>query len=124
LPGEWLLTRAGTRSRVRDQRPALYGTIAGVAQRLGASPVLTFWAAYILTRPIGASFADFFGMAKGVSGMGFGHGAVSVVTLVLVVASFIYLSRSRIDQPVAAPSLSPAVPSAGERELRRLPVCW
>jgi uncharacterized membrane-anchored protein len=81
------------------------------AWRLGASPVLTFWAAYILTRPIGASFADFFGMAKDVSGMGFGHGAVSVVTLVLVVASFIYLSRSRIDQPMAAPCLSPAVPA-------------
>ena len=35
-----------------------------VAWRLGANPVLTFWVAYILTRPIGASFADFFGMPK------------------------------------------------------------
>ena len=67
-------------------------------------PVLTFWVAYVLTRPIGASFADFFGMAKDVSGMGFGHGAVSVVTLILVVASLIYLSRSGIDQPEAATS--------------------
>ncbi len=57
-----------------------------IAWRLGASPVLTFWVAYILTRPIGASFADFFGMPKDISGMGFGHGAVSVVTLILVVA--------------------------------------
>ena len=73
-----------------------------VAWRLGANPVLTFWVAYILTRPIGASFADFFGMPKDLSGMGFGHGAVSIVTLILVVASIAYLSRSGIDQPEAA----------------------
>ncbi len=72
-----------------------------IAWRLGADPVLTFWVAYVLTRPIGASFADFFGMPKNISGMGLGHGAVSVVTLVLVVGSFIYLSRSGIDQPEA-----------------------
>ena len=32
-----------------------------IAWRLGASPVLTFWVAYILTRPVGASFADYIG---------------------------------------------------------------
>jgi uncharacterized membrane-anchored protein len=73
-----------------------------IAWRLGANPVLTFWVAYILTRPIGASFADFFGMPKDLSGMGFGHGAVSVVTLILVVASIGYLSWSGIDQPEEA----------------------
>jgi uncharacterized membrane-anchored protein len=82
------------------------------AWRLGVNPVLTFWAAYILTRPIGASFADFFGMPKAISGAGYGHGAVSVVTLILVVASFVYLSRSGIDRPETAPSAGPA-PSVG-----------
>ncbi len=70
-----------------------------IAWRLGANPVLTFWVAYVLTRPVGASFADFFGMPKNISGMGLGHGAVSVVTIIAVVASFMYLSRSGIDQP-------------------------
>jgi uncharacterized membrane-anchored protein len=70
-----------------------------IAWRLGANPVLTFWMAYVLTRPIGASLADFFGMPKHISGMGYGHGAVSVVTLVLVLASFISMSRSGIDRP-------------------------
>ena len=79
-----------------------------LAWRLGVNPVLTFWVAYILTRPIGASFADYFGMPKDISGAGLGHGAVSVVTLILVVGSFIYLSRSGIDQPEAA---SPAAAS-------------
>jgi uncharacterized membrane-anchored protein len=79
-----------------------------VAWRMGANPVLTFWVAYILTRPIGASFADFFGMPKTSSGMGFGHEAVSAVTIVLVIASFVYLSRSGIDKPEAAPAVAPA----------------
>jgi uncharacterized membrane-anchored protein len=79
------------------------------AWRLGANPVLTFWVAYVLTRPIGASFADFFGMPKDISGMGYGHGAVSVVTLILTLASFIYLARSGIDQPEPqAPGQAPA----------------
>lgn len=82
-----------------------------VAWRLGVNPVLTFWVAYILTRPIGASFADFFGMPKDISGMGYGHGAVSVVTLILVVASFIYLSRSGIDQPEPGPLAGGAAPA-------------
>ena len=69
------------------------------AWRLGANPVLTFWAAYVLTRPIGASFADFFGMPKDISGMGYGHGAVSIVTVIATLASFVYLARSGIDRP-------------------------
>jgi uncharacterized membrane-anchored protein len=83
-----------------------------IAWRLGVNPVLTFWVAYVLTRPIGASFADFFGMPKNISGMGYGHGAVSVVTLILTVASFIYLSRSGIDRPETE---SPAAPAGYEQ---------
>lgn len=78
-----------------------------IAWRLGASPVLTFWVAYILTRPIGASWADFFGMPKGSGGLGIGHGPVSLVTLAIVAASFAYLSRSGIDQPDPDPDLDP-----------------
>jgi uncharacterized membrane-anchored protein len=81
-----------------------------IAWRLGVNPVLTFWVAYVLTRPIGASFADFFGMPKNISGMGYGHGGVSVVSLILVLASFIYLSRTGIDQPEADSSAGPAAP--------------
>ncbi len=69
------------------------------AWRLGANAVLTFWVAYVLTRPIGASFADYFGMPRDISGLGLGHGAVSVVTVIATVASFIYLARAGIDQP-------------------------
>jgi uncharacterized membrane-anchored protein len=70
-----------------------------VAWKLGANPVLTFWVAYILTRPIGASFADYFGMPKASGGLGIGHGPVSLVTIALVVASIWYLARTGKDQP-------------------------
>jgi uncharacterized membrane-anchored protein len=80
------------------------------AWRLGVNAVLTFWVAYILTRPIGASFADFFGMPKTSSGMGFGHPVVAVVTVLIVVASIVYVAWSGIDQPSveAAPAPGPA----------------
>ena len=80
------------------------------AWRLGANPVLTFWVAYVLTRPIGASFADYFGMPKSISGMGLGHGPCRVVTLILVVASFCYLSvstRTEPRRPRAPPAPAP-----------------
>jgi uncharacterized membrane-anchored protein len=82
-----------------------------IAWRLGANPVLTFWVAYVLTRPIGASFADYFGMPKSISGMGLGHGTVSIVTLLLVLASFSYLSRSGIDRPEAETPARPMAPA-------------
>jgi uncharacterized membrane-anchored protein len=68
--------------------------------RAGLSPVLTFWAAYILTRPVGASFADFFGMPVKSGGLGVGHATVSAVTLLLVLGSFWYLARTGVDAPV------------------------
>jgi uncharacterized membrane-anchored protein len=85
------------------------------AWRLGANPVLTFWVAYVLTRPIGASFADFFGMPKDISGMGYGHGAVSVVTVILVLASFTYLARTGIDQPEARARRAAPAPATPAR---------
>jgi uncharacterized membrane-anchored protein len=84
------------------------------AWRLGVNAVLTFWVAYVLTRPIGASFADFFGMPKDISGMGLGHGAVSLVTLVMVLASFVYMARSGIDRPEAPPPAVPAPMGSGQ----------
>ena len=41
--------------------------------------VVTFWLAYILTRPLGASFADWMGKEPRFGGLGWGDGLVSVV---------------------------------------------
>lgn len=49
--------------------------------------VLMFWTAYVLTRPLGASYADWMGKPKLVGGLGWGAGNVSLaLTAIIVVA--------------------------------------
>jgi len=67
-----------------------------VAWRLGANPVVTFWAAYVLTRPLGASFADW--LAKEPTfggGLGLGDGPVAGVALLVIVVLVTHLARTR-----------------------------
>ncbi|WP_329565687.1 COG4705 family protein [Kitasatospora sp. NBC_01266] len=52
--------------------------------RLPAVPA--FWLAYILTRPLGASFADWMGADHARHGLGWGTGPVSLVLTVLIAA--------------------------------------
>ncbi|WP_336774451.1 hypothetical protein [Paenibacillus sp. MMO-58] len=46
---------------------------------------MAFWFAYILTRPVGASFADWFSAAHAAGGVGYSKGAVSLVLLIAIV---------------------------------------
>ena len=56
------------------------------------NPILAFWAAYVLTRPLGASFADWLGKAKNVGGLGLGDGLVSVAFTILIAGFVAYLA--------------------------------
>src|SRR5258708_15930889 len=38
--------------------------------RLGMNPILAFWLAYVVTRPLGASFADWMAIPHGIGGVG------------------------------------------------------
>lgn len=49
------------------------------------SPVLAFWISYILTRPFGVSFADWFGADKVKGGQGYGFGPTALVLTVFIV---------------------------------------
>jgi uncharacterized membrane-anchored protein len=60
--------------------------------KLGMNEILSFWLAYILTRPLGASFADWFGKSQAVSGLGLGDGRVSLVLAILIVAFVGYMT--------------------------------
>jgi uncharacterized membrane-anchored protein len=84
--------------------------IPAIAYRLGFNAVASFWIAYILTRPVGASFADYFGFPVKSGGMGIGHGPVSLVAAALVVVSIAYLAVTRKGTPGAA-SVGPAEPA-------------
>jgi len=61
------------------------------------SAVFSFWFAYVITRPLGASIADGLAKPKAVSGAGFGNGPVMLVLGVLIVAFVAYLAITRID---------------------------
>ncbi|MCL5267865.1 MAG: hypothetical protein M1469_07165 [Bacteroidetes bacterium] len=59
--------------------------------------VLTFWLAYILTRPLGASFADWMGKPLSWGGLAWGDGTVSFLLFVPIFCFVWYLARSRRD---------------------------
>ena len=54
--------------------------------------ILAFWIAYVLTRPFGASFADWAGKSRSLSGLGLGTGEVAVVLTVVIVILVGYLT--------------------------------
>ncbi len=72
-------------------------TLAVEHTQQSRSVVVAFWLAYILTRPIGASFADWFGKAKSVGGLGWGDGTVTLVLTVVIVVFVAYLAITQVD---------------------------
>jgi uncharacterized membrane-anchored protein len=61
------------------------------ARWTSASTVGTFWFAYVMTRPFGASVADWLGVPPARGGVGIGTGLVSLVALLAIVAVVIKL---------------------------------
>jgi uncharacterized membrane-anchored protein len=73
--------------------------IPAVAYRFfNANAVLTFWFAYVMTRPLGASFADWTGKARAAGGLSWGDAPVALV-LLLAIAGFVgYVSATGVDR--------------------------
>jgi uncharacterized membrane-anchored protein len=70
---------------------------------MGLNAVATFWAAYVLTRPLGASFADWMGASTGHGGLGWGTGPVSLVLTLLIAALVAWLAaRQRAELAATA----------------------
>ena len=65
--------------------------------RLGAIPA--FWLAYILTRPLGASFADWMAVSKARGGLNMGLGPVTLAWSLAILGFVGYLAVSRRDTP-------------------------
>jgi uncharacterized membrane-anchored protein len=61
------------------------------------NPILAFWFAYVITRPLGASVADWVGKPTDVGGLGVGGGPVSLVLALLIAAFVSYLAVTRRD---------------------------
>jgi uncharacterized membrane-anchored protein len=66
--------------------------------RMGMNSVLAFWFAYVVTRPLGASFADWFGKPHSFGrGLGYGDGTVTLVASILIVLLVGYLEVTHVD---------------------------
>jgi len=59
--------------------------------------VVAFWFAYVVTRPLGASFADYFSKAKDLSGLGLGDWQTAIVITAAVALLVTYLAITRHD---------------------------
>jgi uncharacterized membrane-anchored protein len=59
--------------------------------------VLSFWIAYILTRPLGASIGDYLSQAHADGGLGLGTTGTSALFLIAILALVSYLTVSRKD---------------------------
>lgn len=70
--------------------------------RSGLNEIGAFWLAYILTRPLGASFADWIGRAPDLGGVGFGTGRISLVLAILIAGFVVYLTYSSQGRKVAS----------------------
>ena len=77
------------------------GMIAAVTVawwKLGLNAVFAFWAAYILTRPLGASIGDYLSQPKADGGLGLGTTVTSFLFLGAILALVVYLTVSRVDR--------------------------
>ncbi len=87
--------------------------------------IAAFWMSYIVTRPLGASFADYISKPKNTSGINFGDGPTAIVfaIAVLVLVTYLAIARPDIQKPDASTPQTrstparPDLPRTGEPEL-------
>jgi uncharacterized membrane-anchored protein len=65
--------------------------------RFGLNSIAAFWMAYVVTRPLGASFADYISKPHNLSGIGFGDGPTALVFAIAVAVLVSYLAIARPD---------------------------
>jgi uncharacterized membrane-anchored protein len=62
----------------------------------GLNEIAAFWFAYVVTRPLGASVADWLGKPF-LGGLGLGDGKVAIALTLLIIAFVAFLTISRLD---------------------------
>jgi len=116
--GDWTLELTGWSAGVSILLPL--GLILSVlaSWRLGAGPVLTFWLAYVLTRPLGANIGDYLASPHGDGGLGLGTLGTSVLFLGTILAVVVYLTVTDKDRTEAVHPLGddPVPSGAGKRK--------
>jgi uncharacterized membrane-anchored protein len=81
--------------------------------QLGLNGIAAFWMSYVVTRPLGASFADYISKPHSLSGIDFGDGPTAIVfaVAVFVLVCYLALTRPDIQKPLEAPATqTPSTP--------------
>lgn len=94
----------------------LFGAVIAIPAlgywRLRWNSIFCFWFAYVATRPLGASFADWAGKPKTGGGLGFGDGTVTVTLGMAIFLLVAYLTASRRDVQSTDHSMRSIAPPA------------
>src|SRR3954451_6887505 len=111
--GDWTLELTGWSPGVSVLLPL--GLILAVlaAWKLGAGPVLCFWLAYILTRPLGANIGDYLASPKSEGGLGLGTLGTSVLFLGTILAVVVFLTVTDKDRTETVRRVGDAADTVG-----------
>jgi uncharacterized membrane-anchored protein len=96
--GDWTIELTGWSPGHAILLPAALIAAVFAAWRAGAGPVLCFWLAYILTRPLGPNIGDFLSLPRSEGGQALGTLATSLLFLGAITATVAYLTVSRKDR--------------------------
>ncbi len=88
---------AGAIAAVTLAHYAVRAWLGAEHKNVNVNAVWTFWIAYILTRPLGASIGDYLSQAPGDGGLGLGTTATSGIFLGAILVTVIYLAVTRKD---------------------------
>jgi uncharacterized membrane-anchored protein len=95
--GDWTLELTGWGPGKSVLLPLALIALVTVLWRYGGGAVLTFWIAYILTRPLGANIGDWLATPSSEKGLGLGTFVTSLIFLGAILVTVVYLSVSRAD---------------------------
>jgi hypothetical protein len=85
-----------------------FAAVAVAHWKFRLNPILAFWIAYVLTRPVGASFADYIAFPHSVGALGVGHGPVALVltAAIAVLVGYLAVTRKDVEDPRQAAALA------------------
>jgi uncharacterized membrane-anchored protein len=96
--GDWTLELTGWSPGASILLPVGLILAVLVGWRTGVGPVLSFWLAYILTRPLGANIGDFLASPRSDGGLGLGTFGTSVIFLGTILAVVVHLTATDKDR--------------------------
>jgi uncharacterized membrane-anchored protein len=84
--------------------------------RLAWNPILSFWFAYVVTRPLGASVADWLAVSRARGGLALGTGPVSLVLAAMIAGFVYYLAQTGKDTPADQEQIAGRTPAPESAE--------